>query len=80
MRSRRCGDAGPALERASRLGYLVLASRVGLAEARLPWVGLTDLLRNVAASVLAGERVLPVAVGPVTVGALFDRRRHDRAG
>ena len=34
-----------AVEQASRAGYLVLASRAGIAEARLPWVGLTDLLR-----------------------------------
>jgi hypothetical protein len=33
-------------------GYLVLASRAGIAEARLPWVGLTDLLRGPAAAVL----------------------------
>ena len=41
------------LQRASSLGYLVLASRAGVAEAQLPWVGLTDLLRTVAAPVLA---------------------------
>ena len=42
------------LERAARVGYVVLASRAGIAEAQLPWVGLTDLLRTVAASILAG--------------------------
>jgi tetratricopeptide (TPR) repeat protein len=42
-----------ALERASTLGYQVLISRAGIAEAQLPWVGLTDLLRTVAAPVLA---------------------------
>jgi DNA-binding NarL/FixJ family response regulator len=41
------------LERAAGLGYLVLASRAGVAETQLPWVGLTDLLRPVPASVLA---------------------------
>jgi DNA-binding CsgD family transcriptional regulator len=35
-------------------GYQVLAARAGLAEAQLPWVGLTDLLAPVAAPVLAG--------------------------
>jgi DNA-binding CsgD family transcriptional regulator len=42
------------LERASSMGYLVLSCRAGVAEAQLPWVGLTDLLRTAAASVLAG--------------------------
>jgi hypothetical protein len=37
------------LERAATLGYLVLACRTGVAEAQLPWVGLTDLLRTGAA-------------------------------
>ena len=40
------------VEQASGTGYLVLASRAGIAEARLPWVGLTDLLRTSAAAVL----------------------------
>jgi DNA-binding CsgD family transcriptional regulator len=43
-----------ALEQAAGLGYLVLASRAGIAEAQLPWVGLTDLLRTVPGPVLAG--------------------------
>jgi AAA ATPase domain len=43
-----------ALERASSAGYLVLLSRAGIAETQLPWVGLTDLLRTVPASVLTG--------------------------
>jgi DNA-binding NarL/FixJ family response regulator len=42
------------LERAASLGYLVLACRAGVAEAQLPWVGLTDLLRTVPMPVLAG--------------------------
>ena len=40
-------------------GYLVLASRAGVAEARLPWVGLTDLLRSAAAAA-----VLPALPSP----------------
>ena len=43
-----------ATTRAASAGHLVLASRVGAAEARLPWVGLTDLLRSTEASVIAG--------------------------
>jgi hypothetical protein len=39
-----------AVEQASSTGYLVLASRAGVAEARLAWVGLTDLLRSAAAA------------------------------
>ena len=35
-------------------GHLVLACRAGAAEAQLPWVGLTDLLRSTDASVIAG--------------------------
>lgn len=42
------------VERASSTGYLVLLSRAGIAEARLPWVGLTDLLRSAPVSLLAG--------------------------
>ena len=47
------------VEQASRAGYLVLASRAGIAEARLPWVGLTDLLRTAAA-----VAVLPALPAP----------------
>jgi DNA-binding CsgD family transcriptional regulator len=43
-----------ATTRAADAGHLVLASRAGAAEAQLPWVGLTDLLRGTEASVLAG--------------------------
>jgi hypothetical protein len=43
-----------ATARAASAGHLVLASRAGAAEAQLPWVGLTDLLRGTEASVLAG--------------------------
>jgi DNA-binding CsgD family transcriptional regulator/tetratricopeptide (TPR) repeat protein len=43
-----------ATTRAAGDGHLVLASRAGAAEAQLPWVGLTDLLRGTEASVLAG--------------------------
>ncbi len=43
-----------ATTRAASAGHLVLASRAGAAEARLPWVGLTDLLRSTEASVIAG--------------------------
>jgi hypothetical protein len=43
-----------ATTRAANAGHLVLASRVGAAEAQLPWVGLTDLLRGTEASVFAG--------------------------
>jgi DNA-binding CsgD family transcriptional regulator len=43
-----------ATTRAATAGHLVLASRAGAAEAQLPWVGLTDLLRGTEASVLAG--------------------------
>src|ERR1700722_19399300 len=48
-----------AVEQASAAGYLVLASRAGIAEARLPWVGLTDLLRSAAAAA-----VLPALPSP----------------
>ena len=48
-----------ALQQASGTGYLVLASRAGIAEARLPWVGLTDLLRTPAAAA-----VLPALPSP----------------
>jgi hypothetical protein len=41
------------LERAASLGYQVLVSRAGIAEAQLPWVGLTDLLRTAAMPALA---------------------------
>ena len=43
-----------ATTRAASDGHLVLASRAGAAEAQLPWVGLTDLLRGTEAPVLAG--------------------------
>jgi DNA-binding CsgD family transcriptional regulator len=43
-----------ATARAASAGHLVLASRAGAAEAQLPWVGLTDLLRGTEASALAG--------------------------
>jgi DNA-binding CsgD family transcriptional regulator len=46
-----------AVEQAAGNGYLVLAARAGLAEAQLPWVGLTDLLAAVPAPVL--ERLPP---------------------
>ncbi len=39
--------------RAASTGYLVLAGRAGAAEARLPWVGLSDLLRTIEAPTLA---------------------------
>ena len=38
---------------AARMGYLVLTARTGAAEARLPWVALTDLLRTAPPAVLA---------------------------
>jgi DNA-binding CsgD family transcriptional regulator len=43
-----------AVTRAAGAGHLVLASRAGAAEAQLPWVGLTDLLRSTEASVMGG--------------------------
>ena len=43
-----------AITRAAAAGHLVLVSRASAAEAQLPWVGLTDLLRTAEASVLAG--------------------------
>src|SRR3984957_20093414 len=43
-----------ATARAAGAGHLVLASRAGAAEAQLPWVGLTDLLRSAEAPVIAG--------------------------
>jgi DNA-binding CsgD family transcriptional regulator len=43
-----------AVGQAAGAGYQVLAARAGLAEAQLPWVGLTDLLAAVAAPVRAG--------------------------
>jgi DNA-binding NarL/FixJ family response regulator len=47
------------VQQASSTGYLVLASRAGIAEARLPWVGLTDLLRTAPAAA-----VLPALPSP----------------
>jgi hypothetical protein len=47
-----------ATQRAASAGHLVLTCRAAAAEAQLPWVGLTDLLRTVHAPVLAG---LPAA-------------------
>jgi hypothetical protein len=43
-----------ATARAAAADHLVLVSRAGAAEAQLPWVGLTDLLRGTEAPVLAG--------------------------
>src|ERR1700733_6377533 len=43
-----------ATARAAGAGHLVLACRAGAAEAQLPWVGLTDLLRSTDAAVIAG--------------------------
>ena len=68
-----------ALDRASSAGYLVLASRAGIAEAQLPWVGLTDLLRTVAATVLVGlpppqRRALQVVMLQSDPGAAVDER------
>src|ERR1022692_3869803 len=68
-----------ALERASSLGYLVLAARAGIAEAQLPWVGLTDLLRTVAAPVLADlpppqRQALQVAMLQSDLGEAVDER------
>jgi len=67
------------LERASSTGYLVLASRAGIAEAQLPWVGLTDLLRTAAAPVLAGlpppqRQALQVVMLQSDPGAAVDER------
>jgi DNA-binding CsgD family transcriptional regulator len=67
------------LERASRLGYLVLAARAGIAEAQLPWVGLTDLLRTAAEPVLAGlpppqRQALQVAMLQSDLGEAVDER------
>jgi DNA-binding CsgD family transcriptional regulator len=42
-----------ATTRAAAAGHLVLTSRAAVTEARLPWVGLTDLLRATQAPVLA---------------------------
>ncbi len=68
-----------ALEQAAGLGYLVLASRAGIAEAQLPWVGLTDLLRPVAGPVLAGlpppqRQALQVAMLQSDPGEPVDER------
>jgi hypothetical protein len=68
-----------ALEQASSLGYLVLASRAGIAEAQLPWVGLTDLLRPVPALVLVGlpppqRRALQVAMLQSDLGEPVNER------
>ncbi|MGD0603641.1 MAG: AAA family ATPase [Streptosporangiaceae bacterium] len=67
------------LERAASLGYLVLVSRAGIAEAQLPWVGLTDLLRTAAMPVLAGlpppqRAVLQVVMLQSDVGEPVDER------
>jgi hypothetical protein len=67
------------LERAASMGYLVLVSRAGLAEAQLPWVGLTDLLRTVARSALVGlpppqRAALQVVMLQPDVGEPVDER------
>jgi DNA-binding NarL/FixJ family response regulator len=67
------------LEQAAGLGYLVLASRAGLAETQLPWVGVTDLLRPVAGPVLAGlpppqRQALQVAMLQSDLGEPVDER------
>src|ERR1022692_2326993 len=67
------------LARASSAGYLVLAARAGIAEAQLPWVGLTDLLRTVAAPVLADlpppqRQALQVAMLQSDLGEAVDER------
>jgi DNA-binding CsgD family transcriptional regulator len=67
------------VERAARAGYLVLAARAGLAEAQLPWVGLTDLLRTVAAPVLASlpppqRRAVEVVMLQADIGEPVDER------
>jgi DNA-binding CsgD family transcriptional regulator len=67
------------LERAASLGYLVLVSRAGIAEAQLPWVGLTDLLRTAAMPVLAGlpplqRAALQVVMLQSDVGEPVDER------
>jgi len=68
-----------ALERAASLGYLVLVSRAGIAEAQLPWVGLTDLLRTAAMPMLAGlpppqREALQVVMLQSDVGEPVDER------
>jgi DNA-binding CsgD family transcriptional regulator len=67
------------LERAASLGYLVLVSRAGIAEAQLPWVALTDLLRTAAVPVLAGlpspqREALQVVMLQSDVGEPVDER------
>ena len=67
------------LKQAADLGYLVLASRAGSAEAQLPWVGLTDLLRTVDERVLAGlpppqRQALRVAMLQSDLGEQVDER------
>src|ERR1022692_2162016 len=62
------------LARASSAGYLVLAARAGIAEAQLPWVGLTDLLRTALWSVLSAQ----AQSGPVLI-ALDDLPYMDAA-
>ena len=64
---------------ASRTGYLVLASRAGIAEARLPWVGLTDLLRTAAAAALPAlpapqRRALQIVMLQADGGEVADER------
>jgi DNA-binding NarL/FixJ family response regulator len=67
------------LERAVGQGYLVLVSRAGVAEVQLPWVGLTDLLRPVGSSALAGlplpqRQALQVAMLQSDLGEPVDER------
>jgi hypothetical protein len=69
-----------ALERASTLGYQVLISRARIAEAHLPWVGLTNLLRSVAAPLLTA---LPAPQGQALQALMLPvrpRRGGRRAG
>jgi DNA-binding CsgD family transcriptional regulator len=67
------------LERAAGQGYLVLVSRAGVAEVQLPWVGLTDLLRPVGSSALAGlpppqRQALQIAMLQSDHGEPVDKR------
>src|ERR1700722_9295649 len=64
---------------AATMGYLVLTARTGVAEAQMPWVALTDLLRTTTSSVLAGlpppqRSALHAVMLQSEAGAVVDER------
>lgn len=67
------------VRRAATAGHAVLVSRAGIAEVRLPWVALTDLLAGVPAAILADlpppqRRALQVVMLQAASGETLDER------